>query len=137
MGEKFRDVVRGKPGIDGVKHRTHARHREIKFEVPLRIPRQRRHPRASLDRTACKKVGQPRRALQNLAISRNRDSGGVARGHGLGGIQCLDAFTDHVEGQRNALHQSGQHGFLRSIWEQNLTSPFCERNIFRRLFDFW
>lgn len=61
MGEQSCNIQRVQARIDGVQHRAHAGHGEIKLEVTVRVPGQRGDAFAALDADPGEEVGEPAR----------------------------------------------------------------------------
>ena len=58
MVDDVDELLRKQTRIDGVAHRSNARHAEVQLEVPVRVPGQRAHPVAVGDAQPQQGVGQ-------------------------------------------------------------------------------
>ena len=109
------DLVVGKPGIDGVQDRADPGDREIELEVPVRRPRQRRHPVARLHPHGHQAIGHPPGAGERvgIAIAMDRPLDGAVHHRPVGMVE-RGIFQDRRQQQRPVHHQRQHAAFAPS-----------------------
>ncbi len=100
------DLLVGKADVDGVQHRAHARHGEVRLLVLLGVPGEGRHP------VALANAEVPQAGRQLLGPLRERGeadparAAGVGGDHGAVGVVGPSMLEDVADGEREVRHSA-------------------------------
>ena len=98
--DDIRELVGEEPDVDRVEDGPHARHGEIRLEVPVAVPPEGAHPFASLHTEARERVGQLRHADVVLGVVVTVDPPEIPGHHLLLAEQLAVPFEYRGKGER-------------------------------------